>query len=286
MLLFMFFLMVLILLSLAFLTLSEHFLLALSQNRLSPNKSLFYGLFQALVDGLKLLQKEYVLVEKMMFINYYLLTFINFSLMLILFFIIPYFYFFSMKLNFFFLLFIIGLSVYFFIVVSYFSKSKYAIFGSLRSSSQALSFDIIFIFSIIMFIFMKKKFIYYYYYFFFGYMFFFFYFFFLIMAELNRAPFDFSEGESELVSGYNLELGSLFFIFFFLSEYGFLVYYVLFLNYLFFNYNYLFGFIIFFIIIFIRSVLPRYRYDMLMSFFWLLLFIILFIFFLLLIILF
>jgi len=39
-----------------------------------------------------------------------------------------------------------------------------------------------------------------------------------ILAELNRAPFDFMEGESELVSGFNIEMGRVVFIAFFFGE--------------------------------------------------------------------
>lgn len=80
-----------------------------------------------------------------------------------------------------------------------------------------------------------------------------------ILAEVNRSPYDFAEGESELVSGYNIEYGSGLFSLLFLSEYG---------NILFISYLRAIIIISKFIIIFImilvlwvRASYPRLRYD-------------------------
>src|SRR5574343_57973 len=93
----------------------------------------------------------------------------------------------------------------------------------------------------------------------------------LLVAETNRAPFDFAEGESELVSGFNTEYRRGGFAIIFLSEYG----NIIFLSILssLFLINFLSNFIIIFIftvlfsslVVFIRSSYPRFRYDLLMT---------------------
>lgn len=51
----------------------------------------------------------------------------------------------------------------------------------------------------------------------------FFYFFLILIVEGNRPPFDFIEGESELVSGFNVEYFDVYFAFIFIGEYLFIL---------------------------------------------------------------
>lgn len=93
-------------------------------------------------------------------------------------------------------------------------------------------------------------------------------FFIRVLAELNRRPIDFIEGESELVSGFNVEYFRGNFTLIFLSEYGIILYFrivrvLLFMNLLIKSYIYSMIIInlICILIIIIRGVLPRMRYD-------------------------
>jgi NADH-quinone oxidoreductase subunit H len=117
------------------------------------------------------------------------------------------------------------------------------------------------------------------------------YFFISSLAETSRAPFDLPEAESELVSGYNVEYSAVGFAFFFIAEYAniilmSIVNVILFfggwfdfatlipessiLNTKFVFLNIYFFKILFFLFLFIwvRSALPRYRYDQLMDLGW------------------
>lgn len=97
------------------------------------------------------------------------------------------------------------------------------------------------------------------------------------LAETSRTPFDLPEAESELVSGYNVEYASLGFVLFFIAEYANIIFMsnlvtILFFGgwtYFFFSvfsvYVYFIKVVFFlFLFIWIRAVLPRYRYDQLM----------------------
>lgn len=269
-----------ILIGVAFLTLFERKFLGFIQLRKGPNKLLIKGLFQPFSDALKLISKEFFCLR---FNNIYLYSpIIIFFLSLILWFIYPWinlFYFVDYEIIF--LILILRLIVYPVMIIGWVSFCNYSILGSLRSISQIISFEILlflvfFILIILIedysfFIFIKFQ---------YNIIFFFFvyplYIIFIVRAliDLNRVPFDLIEGESELVSGFNVEYYSGIFVLIFLSEYLNVIFISILLTIMFFGFNwwslnfiliYIFHIVI---LIIIRGVLPRIRYDKLMKICW------------------
>ena len=159
------------------------------------------------------------------------------------------------------------------------SNCKYSIIGGLRSVAQIVSYEISLGVVLISFIWVSggfslkdlgldiEK------YRFFVYSPLIFIWFLCLLAETNRRPYDFSEGESELVSGFNTEYGSAGFTCIFISEYVRLLFIRYFFCLIFFRYGYYFniflkrGFVCLFII-WVRGRTPRYRYDKLMGLAW------------------
>lgn len=87
---------------------------------------------------------------------------------------------------------------------------------------------------------------------------------------MNRTPFDFAEGESELVSGFNVEYSSGRFALLFLGEYRIIILICSVMVSLFFGSSmglwYFMKSIFFvFLVLWLRGTLPRYRYDKLIG---------------------
>ena len=90
-----------------------------------------------------------------------------------------------------------------------------------------------------------------------------------ILMEGNRAPFDLLEGESELIRGFNIEIGSLMFVYLFLREYGIILFMsVLVTKAIMGVINILMFLFLATIILVFRRCYPRVRYDSLIGLMW------------------
>nr|YP_010403043.1 NADH dehydrogenase subunit 1 [Plutella armoraciae]UQV94844.1 NADH dehydrogenase subunit 1 [Plutella armoraciae] len=275
-------LMIGVLIGVAYLTLLERKVLGYIQIRKGPNKLGFVGIFQPFADAIKLFTKEQTYPMFSNYMIYYFSPIIGFVLSLILWMMIPYYFnFFSFNLGFLFFFSCTSLGVYILMISGWSSNSNYSLLGGLRAVAQTISYEVSLAFIMMSTIIMimdfnllklmdYQKFIW----------------FMILMfplslcwlssslAETNRTPFDFAEGESELVSGFNVEYSSGGFALIFLSEYSS----ILFMSLMFvlmymggYSLNLIFYFklsFLSFVFIWVRGTLPRYRYDKLMYLAW------------------
>jgi len=177
------------------------------------------------------------------------------------------------------LLVVLRLGIYPLLISGWSSNRKYAILGSIRGVAQTISYEIRFALLVIQFILLLisynlKEHI------FSGYIliltlpFLRVIWLVILLAETNRTPFDFSEGESELVSGFNIEYGSTGFVLIFLREYAIILLFssaaVRFFTplYIFSLATSIISVIISSVWIIMRATLPRYRYDILINIAW------------------
>ncbi len=287
------FIVVPLLVAVAYLTLAERKVLGYMQARKGPNVVGVYGLLQPLADGIKLFSKELVIPHHANLFVYIAAPILSFSLALIAWGVIPYergVAIGDLKIGILFLLAVSSISVYATLMSGWASQSKYAFLGAIRAAAQMISYEVsigLIIIAVILcvgslniteIVLAQSN----------GSWFLFplfpaaMMFFASALAETNRAPFDLTEGESELVSGYNVEYASMSFALFFLAEYAHIILMSCLTTILFLG-GWLspipfirggatwFGFKASFIIllfVWVRASFPRMRYDQLMALLW------------------
>jgi len=248
----------------------ERKVLGLSQIRLGPNKVTLRGLLQPLADGVKLLVKQNLRV----LISQLILFCIGPSILLALFlfiwtFLVPWQgRIFLIKYNALLFFSLLGIGAYLVILTGWRSTRVFSKLGRLRGILQRLSYEvaiiIVFIFVLLLFkelnlisspvkeiilIWMGVWLI-------------------LLLIERNRAPFDLLEGERELIRGFNIEIGSLIFVYLFLREYGIIVLIAVITEIIMSGKISLISLLLVVFLLFIRSCFPRVRYDSLITVIW------------------
>uniref|UniRef100_UPI0030E2B5FD NADH dehydrogenase subunit 1 n=1 Tax=Stenchaetothrips bicolor TaxID=3118775 RepID=UPI0030E2B5FD len=268
------------LVSVAFITLLERKILGYMQIRMGPNKVGPAGTMQPFSDAIKLYSKEVNWPMQANSIPFFISPCLSLTLSLMMTLMMPYMKpFINMKMALLMFLSILGLGVYPILISGWSSNSNYSLIGSMRALAQTISYEVSLVFIMLSTMFMssslsfysilttQKMFM----------------FFFLLVpftlwmfssvAELNRTPFDFAEGESELVSGFNTEYSSSSFAIIFMAEYLMILLFSMYTSVFFLkgniNLTSMMKFLmLMFFYIWIRATLPRYRYDKLMNLSW------------------
>nr|QEH58953.1 NADH dehydrogenase subunit 1 [Metrocoris sp. XD-2019] len=276
------FLLIMVLVSVAFVTLLERSVLGYIQLRKGPNSVGFMGLLQPFSDGLKLFFKEQSYLYMSNFLIYYFCPVFMLMLSFCLWLIFPFFInVYSFNLGFLYFLCCTSLGVYGVLMCGWSSNSNYSLLGSLRSMAQTISYEVsmsMILLCLILFVYDFDFFSFMFYQKYVWFIFFSFPLFFCwvssFLAEVNRSPFDFAEGESELVSGFNVEYSSGGFAFIFLSEYMNIIFMSLLTVIIFLGCDLISFFfyiklvLVIFLVIWVRGTLPRFRYDKLMYLTW------------------
>ena len=287
----------------AYTTYSERKIIGFMQSRLGPTRVGPFGLLQPIADVIKLLTKEVIIpsnASKGLFLTAPIIMLVP---SLLVWSVIPlseYFVIANINAGLLFILALTSLSVYGVILAGWASNSKYAFLGSMRSAAQIIAYEIAMGFALVgvlmaagslnlQEIILSQR----------GGIFnwywlplFPLFIIYLIagIAETNRAPFDVSEGESEIVAGFHVEYSGVAFAMFFLAEYMNLILISILVSIMFFGgwlspfegtffenyFQWVPGFVwlsiktlsFIFIFLWLRATLPRYRYDQIMRLGW------------------
>nr|WGO58015.1 NADH dehydrogenase subunit 1 [Rhabdoblatta densimaculata] len=275
-------LLICVMVGVAFLTLLERKVLGYIHIRKGPNKVGFIGILQPFSDAIKLFTSEQTFPLVSNYISYYFAPIFSLFLSLLIWMIIPYLSgLYSFELGILFFLSCTSLGVYTVMIAGWSSNSNYSLLGGLRAVAQTISYEVSLALILLSFIFLIGSYNLLNFYTYQGYLWLIFMtlplslvWFTSCLAETNRTPFDFAEGESELVSGFNVEYSSGGFALIFLAEYASILFMsmlfcVIFLgsdvNTIFFYLKLSF---ISFLFIWVRGTLPRFRYDKLMYLAW------------------
>nr|UZC33346.1 NADH dehydrogenase subunit 1 [Mastotermes darwiniensis] len=271
-----------VLVGVAFLTLLERKVLGYIHIRKGPNKVGFNGVLQPFSDAIKLFMSEQYFPMVSNYLPYYLSPVFGLFLSLLVWLVIPYLSgFVSFDLGLLFFLCCTSLGVYVIMIAGWSSNSNYSLLGGLRAVAQTISYEVSLALILLSFVFLVGSYnlVNFYYFQVYAWMIFFTFplsllWFASCLAETNRTPFDFAEGESELVSGFNVEYGGGGFSLIFMAEYTSILFMSLLFCVIFFgcDVNSFFFYVkltfISFLFIWVRGTLPRFRYDKLMYLAW------------------
>ncbi len=286
----------LLLLAVAYLTWVERKVIGDIQVRFGPSRVGPFGLLQPIADGIKLMFKEDVVPANADRVIFILAPALSFVPALIVFAVIPFgpsFVITDVNVGLLYVFAVASLGVYGSVLAGWASNSKYSLLGGLRSSAQMVSYELGLGLSVLGVVMMTgslslvdiveaqkgtwlgilprwnifPQFL--------GFVIF------LISsnAELNRAPFDLPEAETELVAGFHTEYSSMKFALFFMAEYANMIAAAALATTLFLGgwrgpllppviWFLLKVFAFIFLFIWVRATLPRFRYDQLMGFGW------------------
>ncbi|YP_009121446.1 NADH dehydrogenase subunit 1 (mitochondrion) [Neophocaena asiaeorientalis] len=278
-----------ILLAVAFLTLVERKILGYMQLRKGPNIVGPYGLLQPFADAIKLFTKEPLRPATSSTTMFIIAPVLALTLALTMWAPLPMPHsLINMNLGVLFMLAMSSLAVYSILWSGWASNSKYALIGALRAVAQTISYEVTLAIILLSVLLMNGSFT-------------------LstlsttqeklwllfpswplammwftsTLAETNRAPFDLTEGESELVSGFNVEYAAGPFALFFLAEYANIIMMNMFTTILFLGTSHnphmpelctmnliIKSLLLTMSFLWIRASYPRFRYDQLMHLLW------------------